>query len=242
MKDFIRLEKYGQLYIDKVLFESYFPIIFTCVNDNKDIFICVCCQNNKKGCKWLLGKTDGISIVRMLKDEITIRQLLLDNSSGKISVDYVKNTGYAVAYDNSDWDVNSPYLPKEDSYMYAEDGEFEDEINYFSSLNYGISYNKEYYKCLDTLETISTISKGIEPMTEALLGLTLAIETISIPSEIVSTLKVFGKLCTNLVITTEKYTNQGNYKSVYNESFSVVSEDLNIKVETENNYYYADAA
>ncbi len=131
MKEFIKLEKYGHLYIDKVLFESYFPIIFTCVNDNKDIFICVCCQNNEKGCKWLLGKTDGISIVKILKDEMTIRQLLLENSSGNISVDYVKNTGYVVAYDNSDWDVNSPYLPKEDSYMYAEDGEFEDEINYF---------------------------------------------------------------------------------------------------------------
>lgn len=221
MKEFIKLEKYGQLYIDKVPFESYFPIIFTCVNDNKDVFISVCCQNNEKGCKWLLGKTDGISIVKMLKDEMTIRQLLLENSSGKISVDYVKNTGYAVAYDNTDWDVNSPYLPKEDSYMYAEDGGFEDEINYFSSLNYCMSYNKEHYKyALDTL----------------------AIGTISIPSEIVSTLNVFGKLCSNLVINTEKYTNQGNYKSVYNEFFSVVSEDLSIKVESENNNYYADAA
>ena len=35
-------------------------------------------------------------------------------------------------HNNSDWDERSPYLPKEDSYMYAEDGEFEDEINYFS--------------------------------------------------------------------------------------------------------------
>ena len=94
----------------------------TCyVNDNRDIFISVCCQNIGKGCKWLLGKTDGISIVNMLQDKITIRQLLLEHSSGKISVDYVENTGYAAAYNNSDWDVNSSYLPKEDSYMYAED-------------------------------------------------------------------------------------------------------------------------
>lgn len=164
MKKFIELDKYGQLYIDKVLFESYFPIIFTCVNDKKDIFISVCCQNNEKGCKWLLGKTDGISIVSMLQDKITIRELLLKHSSGRISVEYVKSTGYIVAYDNSDWDENSPYLPKEDSYMFAEDGEFEDEINYFSSLNYSVSYNKEYYK--SALETIGTISKEIEPMVE----------------------------------------------------------------------------
>lgn len=161
MKEFIKLDKYGQLYIDKVLFESYFPIIFTCINDKKDIFIGVCCQNNEKGYKWLLGKTNGISVVRMLRDEITIRQLLLECSSGKISVDYVES-GYIVAYNNSDWNENSAYLPKEDSYMFAEDGEFEDEINYFSSLDYHVHYNAEGYKCI--AETLETINKGIEPM------------------------------------------------------------------------------
>lgn len=115
MKEFIKLDKYGQLYIDKILFESYFPIIFTCKNDKEDIFICVCCQNNEKGCKWLIGKTNGINVAKMLQDKITVRQLLLEYSIGKISVDYVENK-YAEHYDNSDWDENSSYLPKEDSY------------------------------------------------------------------------------------------------------------------------------
>ena len=114
MREFIKLDKYGQIYIDKVLFESYFPVVFTCLNDKKDVFIGVCCQNNEKGCKWLLGKTNGISLIRMLRDEITIRQLLLEYSSGKISVDYVENK-YTISNNNSDWDESSPYLPKEDS-------------------------------------------------------------------------------------------------------------------------------
>ena len=144
MKEFTKLDKYGQLYIDRVLFGSCFPTIFTCVNDNNDIFICVCCQNNEKGCKWLIGKTNGISIVRMLRDEITIRQLLLEYSTGKISVDYAENE-YAVACNNSDWNEDSSYLPKEDSYIYAEDGEFEDEIIYFSSADY-VCYDS-LYRC-----------------------------------------------------------------------------------------------
>lgn len=127
MKKFIKLDHYGQLYIDKILFESYFPIIFTCINDNKDIFISVCCQNNEKGCKWLLGKTNAKSIVQMLQDKITVRQLLLEHSTGKISVSFVGNE-YIVAYNNSDWDEDSLYLPKIDSYMYAVDDEFKDEI------------------------------------------------------------------------------------------------------------------
>lgn len=72
----------------------------------------------------MIGKTNDINIIRMLQDEITIRQLLLEYSSGKISVDYVENE-YEVAYNNSDWDENSSFLPKDDSYMYAEDGEFD---------------------------------------------------------------------------------------------------------------------
>ena len=135
MKKFIKIDKYGQLYIDKILFETYFPIIFTCLNDRKEIFICVCCQNNEKGCKWLLGKTTGKNIVLMLQDRITIRQLLLEFSTEKISVDFA-NDEYKVSFENSDWNEDSIYLPKKDSYMYAEDGEFEDEIKYFSLMGY----------------------------------------------------------------------------------------------------------
>ena len=128
MKKFITLNKYGELYIDKILFETYFPIIFTCKNENNDIFICVCCQCNENGCKWLVGRTNGSFIVRMLQNEITIRQLLLDCCTEKISVDY-KNQEYAIAYNNSDWNEESDYLPKKDAYIDAEGGEFDEESN-----------------------------------------------------------------------------------------------------------------
>lgn len=242
MKEFVKLDKYGQLYVDKVLFESYFPIIFTCINDHRDIFISVCCQNNEKGCKWLLGKTNGTSIVRVLRDEITIRQLLLECSSEKISVDYVEN-GYIIAYNNSDWDENSPYLPKEDSYMYAEDGEFEDEMNYFSSLDYHVNYNTEL--CKYAADSLETINNGIELTTDSAAAAVSSIvntTNIAISSEVVSTLKVFGKLCSNLVLNTEKYrADQENYKPICSSTFSVLPEDLSIKVASDDNIY-ADAA
>ncbi len=192
MKEFIDLDKYGQLYMDKVLFESYFPVIFTCINDNKDIFIGVCCQNNEKGCKWMLGKTDGISMIKMLRDESTIRQLLLECSSGKISVDYVDHR-YSIAYHNLDWDEESLYLPKEDSYMYAENGEFEEEIAYFASLDDTMHYNENCYPCMT--ETYGTIHKGMEPIADALVVFASSMENLTISSEVVSTLKVFGELC-----------------------------------------------
>lgn len=239
MKEFIKLDKYGQLYIDKVLFESYFPIVFTCINDRKDVFIVVCCQNNEKGCKWLLGKTNGISVARMLRDEITVRQLLLEYSLGKISVDYVEN-GYVISYNNSDWDESSPYLPKEDSYMYAEDGEFEDDINYFSLIDNHLHYSTEYYKCI--AKVMGTINIGIEPIADALAVFSPALGSISIPSKIaISTIKVSGELCTNIVIDTDKYMDQKKYKLVYNSAFNILSGGLSIEVKSDDNNY-ANAA
>ena len=136
MREFINTDKYGKLYIDRIFFESNFPIIFTCKNDAKEIFICVCCQHNNKGCKWLVGKTDAISIIQVLKNELTLRELVKNYSSDRISVDYiytVYDSEYRIKYNNSDWDEDSVYLPKEDSYLFPDEGEFDDDILYYSN-------------------------------------------------------------------------------------------------------------
>lgn len=115
----------------------------------------------------------------MLQDEITIRQLLLEHSLERISVSFVENK-YTVAYNNSDWDEDSPYLPKIDSYMYTEAGELEDEIDYFLSLNHSMFYNAEYKA---VAEVSGTVGKGIEPITEELSGMASFLGTITIQSE-----------------------------------------------------------
>ena len=68
MKPFMKIDKLGELRIDVVLFESYYPILFTCLNENNDLFLCVCCQSNKEGRKWLITKTTPNIVVKVLKD------------------------------------------------------------------------------------------------------------------------------------------------------------------------------
>lgn len=67
MKPFIATKRNGVLTIDKILFESYYPILFTCKNEFNDIFVCLCCQHNQNGIKWLVGKTDNSYIMQLLK-------------------------------------------------------------------------------------------------------------------------------------------------------------------------------
>ena len=42
MQEFVNTEKYGKLYIDRILFESNFPIIFTCkMMQMRYLYVCV---------------------------------------------------------------------------------------------------------------------------------------------------------------------------------------------------------
>lgn len=237
MKKFVKTDKYGQLYIDRILFESYFPVLFTCQNDAGEIFICVCCQNNAEGCKWLMGKTEGKSIISMLKDEITIRELFLEHSSGKLSVDYV-NGGYTVEYNSADWDEESIYLPKEGSYIVAEEGEFDDDILYFAALN-RVYYDANLYK--NVSEVSATVNKDGLSVAEITNNAVAAFGDIMIPSTIVSTLEFVGKFCIDLSLKSKKYETQETYDVVYDNSFEAEMNDLGVIVNT-NDSSMADAA
>lgn len=237
MKNFITLDKYGELYIDKILFETYFPIIFTCKNENNDIFACVCCQSNEQGCKWLVGKTTGLNIVRMLQNVITIRQLLMDCCTEKISVDY-KNQEYAIAYNNSDWDEGSDYLPKKDSYIDAEEGEFDDEIAYFQSIGH-VEYNEKYYKTVT--KELSSIGNTMDSLLDSIEVFSATFGNIAIPGEMFKTLEISGKLYANIAMKVENYVNTGKYKAIFSSKVTSDMEKVSVQIEKDNSEI-ADAA
>lgn len=127
---FVVLKDYGKLYIDKVLFEASYPILFTCVNKEKTRFLCVCCQNNASGKKWLITKTEADIIVSMLRDEITIRDAFLQFSDVRISL-FRNKDKERIERHNSDWETDSIYLPKAGECIDADDDEFAEEIAYY---------------------------------------------------------------------------------------------------------------
>lgn len=146
MTEFISNEKTGVLKIDRIIFESAYPILFVCSNEEKELFLCVCCQNNRKGKKWLISKTSSETIVKMLKDEIPIRDAFLENRDCKITVDRM-NGETNVYFDNDDWLEDSIYLPKKGEYLEAEPDEFSEEIAYYQSRK-NISYSERYSNVL----------------------------------------------------------------------------------------------
>ena len=69
---------------------------------------------------------------------------------------------------NSDWNEDSIYLPKEDSYMFADEGEFADDISYYSTL-IKVCYDENYYKNIS--KKLETINQGFESITSPCLCL-----------------------------------------------------------------------
>ena len=133
MKKFIKIENIGQLYFDIVLFSSHYPILFTCLDKKKQLYICVCYHFNLDGQKWLITKTDETVIIKILTDRISLREAFLAYNDVQISVTLL-NGKYSVVYNDSlDWDyAKSTSLPDEGEYMDVDEGEFDEEINYYA--------------------------------------------------------------------------------------------------------------
>ena len=183
MKVFIKTKKYGTLYIEKIIFESYFPIIFTCVNELNQLFFVVCSKNNKEGCKWLIGKTEAENIIQLLKNQISVRDILL-HSTDRLSVDYINNE-YIINDSDEDFSENSIYLPKIDSVLDAEDGEFDEEIEYYST-KVKCEYKPELYTNL--INSVDTINNENGTIIEELNTLKIQLEKTIVHSEILNEL------------------------------------------------------
>ncbi len=230
MNEFIKVEKYGQLWIDRIIFEASYPILFICVNEKSELFICVCCQNNDKGKKWLVSKTSSATIVKMLKDEIPIRDAFLENSDCRITINRYNGKTDIRFDDENDWSENSIYLPKKGERLEAEPDEFCEEIAYYQKKK-AIAYSEKYKNIVKMSEELQ---RQIAPALEETSNAISEIYTKSIFTEVMQTLKVFEDLHLDIV---RKLAFQYETDNSFNEvqSFELSEDTKEPKVELNEN-------
>ena len=156
MKEFIETKTKGRLFIDKILFESNIPILFVCKNEKDELFLCVCCQSNNNGRKWLVSGVDEETIIKMLSDRISLREAFLADDSFRLSVQRTKD-GISIGYNEEDWKEESIYLPKKGEYMEAEEGEFDEEIEYYNERLRRKDYKDPFVSILTGSEALSSL-------------------------------------------------------------------------------------
>ena len=120
----------GKLKIDKVLFESFYPILFTCTNNKNELYLCVCCTRKEQLQIWLLTKTTPAVVIDLLENNITMRDAFFAVEYDRYTIIYQGNNRTIKINDSEYWDKEcSIYLPTKGEYMDAEENEFAEEID-----------------------------------------------------------------------------------------------------------------
>lgn len=115
------------LYQDQVFFEGIYPVLFTCIDDYKNMYLAVCYQSDASKTCWLLAKVNPCQVIDLLQNKATIKELFecenlwnickIANNSEKL-VEKIKD------YRNFDQTA----FPVEGIYMDADTDEFSKEI------------------------------------------------------------------------------------------------------------------
>ena len=134
---FRKIPEFQKVILDIILFESKYPVLFTCKND-KDIYLFICYYVNSEKIKWIGTRTTYDNLVDLLENKITIRDALLNVTNNKIMIEY---DGKAVEYElKKSSEIPDEILPTVGEYMDAEEGEYEEEIAEFERRNKNIEY------------------------------------------------------------------------------------------------------
>ena len=122
-------------YIDKVLFESYEPILFVTKNNKDELFLCCHAIHNLERNEFLVVETTPEIIIKLLIDKITIQKAFLSSPGIKYTIININKEDEEVLTNSSAWDhLSEDNLLPADEYMEAEDGEFNELLHYYISL------------------------------------------------------------------------------------------------------------
>lgn len=134
---FRKIPGFKRIDLDTILFESKYPILFTCKND-EEIYLFICYFVDSEKIKWIGTKTTYENLINLLENKITIRNAFLNETNIKIMIEY---NGNEVKYKFENVDkIPDKILPIEGEYMDSEEDEYIEEINEFKKRNKNIEY------------------------------------------------------------------------------------------------------
>ena len=116
------------LYEDLILIDNIYPVLFTCVDDLENTYLCSCYFADPSKILWLVTKTDLESVIDLLINKVTIRELFESDELWMICKSKSKKEIQVKQIaDCKNFDKNA--FPAEGEYMDADEEEFEEEIS-----------------------------------------------------------------------------------------------------------------
>ena len=156
-KIFRKIPMFSNISLDITLFESKYPVMFTCKN-GKEIFLFIRCTVNADIVEWIGTKTSYNTLINLLENRVTIRDAFLDVTNKKYLIQYngKKTFCNTVAAD----ELSDELLPTAGEYMDAEEDEFSEEIETFKTRLKTIDYKIQ--PCVNNLLYLSPSKRSIK--------------------------------------------------------------------------------
>ena len=122
----------GQTYYDCIILDGVEPVIFTCVDENKNLYYSVCVYNVIGEQEWFISRITPAAMCDLLSNKLTIREAA--TFGGKIWFAKESQNG------NIEWtykdakEYSDDFLPTAGVYIDADNDEFNEEIHHFKHM------------------------------------------------------------------------------------------------------------
>lgn len=125
---FENIKNIGNLYIEEILFEANYPVLFTLRDTLNNIYLAVCIDTRKKQ-RWIVISSAEQIIINMLRNKFTVREAF-ENSNSDVCflISYVYDFPIEVVPTKYE-DVDELDLPSEGVYLGNSENDFEDYVN-----------------------------------------------------------------------------------------------------------------
>lgn len=120
---------FSSIEIDQVIFDGPYPILFI-VKQNNNLYLFICHSFENCNIQWIATNITPDTIINLLINNISFREAFLNNSNKKYILSYDGKTVTCSIVDAKC--VPENYLPPKNEYLDAENGEYEDLIQYYS--------------------------------------------------------------------------------------------------------------
>lgn len=164
-KIYFNIPKYGGLYIDYIILEESFPILFVLKNYRNDFFISLCYEIKDKQ-SWILNKVDIKHLVDLFTGKIDLRNIFLYNKNeSKIIINMSYDTKYeTIKYVSENNLINMGILFDESDFLDNEDGEYTEYLRKLNNINNKNNYIFIINKNIDSNEIIKRNFEGVESL------------------------------------------------------------------------------
>lgn len=127
MKKFLRINNHD-LTIDLILADYQYPILFTCTDEENNMYITTCFYVGAEKQQYLVAETSPSTIKELLTNKRTIRDVFPNNGGSVFLVTFHKGADDPTIEKSMISEIDSHCLPTAGIYMDAEKEEFSDEL------------------------------------------------------------------------------------------------------------------